>query len=218
MAIKVQDAFTALLQLMKDLSDVPQATFVQWCDYINKFTYRFVLGIDPERFTQEQALNSLNGVNTYSLPADFRDMVHFGAGIYYLDANGGNPTDRVLPRTGYGKSQTGFYLKGNNIILTPTPWTQNYPFVIRYAPKQTSLTSVNDYFTLDGTDTGNEIIPNEFLDYLVRALNVRYSQWDEDIGGESYSDGRFDRELTELAKEYYREANIYFLEDNTPYY
>lgn len=218
MPIQLSDAFSALLELKKDLSDVPQATFVSWCDYINKFTYRFAIGIDPERFIQEQPLNALNGITTYALPADFRDMSHFGTGIYFLTTPDGLPTDRQLPRTGYGKTQVGFYLKGSNIILTPANWTQNYPFTIRYIPKQTTLASINDYFTLDGTSVGSDIIPEEYLDYVVRALDVRYAQWDEEIGSESYSDARFDRDLTELAKEYYREANIYFLEDNCPYY
>ena len=219
MAIQISAAFTALLELKKDLSDVPQATFVRWCDYVNKFMYRFALGCDTERYIKETSLTTISGVNSYALPADFRDMSHFGTGIFFMDQqNPTAPSTRVLPHTSYGSAKTGFYLKGGNLMLTPYNWQSSQPFTIRYIPKQTALTDVTQYFTTDGTATGAEIIPDEFLDMLVKALDNYYSIWDENLGQESYSDERFSRDLDDFAKEIYREANSYYLEDNSVYY
>jgi len=219
MALQLSAAFTALLELKKDLSDVPPATYVRWCDYINRFMYRFALGVDSERFIKETPLQSQVGVTTYALPTDFRDMAHFGCGIFFMDQYMPNsPSPRMLPGTGYGSAKVGYYLKQGNIILTPYNWQSSQPFTLRYVPKQTVLTSNSQYFTTDGTATGLAIIPDEFLDMLVKALDNYYSIWDENLGAESYSDERFSRDLDDFAKELFREPNSYFMEDTSIYY
>lgn len=216
--ISVAQARDGLQILLKDISDVPQGTFLQWCNYINRFLYRYAIGIDPGRFVKEFPINTQVNVNVYPLPPDFRDMAHFETGLYYFDQNNNIATRRKLARTGYGVTTTGYFLQGTNINLTPGNWNQNLQLVCRYIPKQETLTNINQIFTLDGTCNGATIIPEEFLDLLVNALAVRYMTWDEEVGSESYADARFERTLTEFAKEIYREDSIYFLEDMTPYY
>lgn len=214
MSINLQDAFSSLNRLKKDTSDIPQDTFAEWCDFINKFIYRGLLGVEPERFINEYTFNASAGVTSYALPTDFRSMSHVGTGIFYVDSSGLATTSK-LPKTGYGSLVAGYYLKGSNIILTPPSWNQAQTFCLRYAPKQTKLTSLSQYFTLDGTVSGAEIIPDEYLDELVKALDVRYTEWDEEVGAETYADGRFARALEELLRTIRRDPAVFSVFDSS---
>lgn len=216
--ISVQTAYDSLLALKKDLSDVPQATFIQWCDFINKFLYRFILGSDPGRFLKEYQFTSAPSVTTYALPTDFRDVAHFGSGIFYWDANNDVPSNMMLARTGYGATQTGYFIQGTNLRLTPHTWNSDQQFVLRYCPVNETIQYMGDYFSLDRTASSSAIIPSEFLDMLVNVLDVRYSMWDEVPDQESLADARYSRTLTEFAKEICKEAGQYFVEDVSVYY
>lgn len=211
--ITVNDAYNALLEMKKDLSDVPQATFIRLCDYINKFLYRFALGVDPGRFIKEYSFNAYNGQAVYALPTDFRDIAHFGTGIFYWDSYNNVATNRQLARTGYGNPNTGYFIQSTNINLTPPNWKASQTFVLRYIPTQSDLAFMGNYFSLDGTHTSAAIIPSEYLSMLVNILDVKYSQWDEVADLESIADARFTRELTEFAKELYKEASQYYMDD-----
>ncbi len=210
--ISLQTAFTSLQNLLKDISDVPQSTFVQWCEFIQEFTYRYLTGVDPERFIKEIAFPITAGVQIYPIQSDFRDMQTWNTGFYMTDDQGVNTGIRLpltTPGSGgssngglglwWGGAFAGYYLNGSNYVFTPNP-TKNLILIQRYTPVVTPLVSINQYFTTDGTITGFPVIPGEYIQYLVKALAVQYMVWDEEVGAESYSDARFTRTLDELCE------------------
>ncbi len=215
MAVSLQQAFTQLLALKKDLSDVPQATFIYWCDYINKFLYRALLATDSDRYVKTASIQVLSGQSNYlisSIASDFKNITSFNEGIYYSNNQTGLPLDRKLVITGYGSQVQGYYLDRLNFVFTPQP-VQNVLYYLRYNPQIITLSLINEYFSLDGLVTGTEIIPDEFIQYVVSALDAQYAVWDEDIGSESYADSRFVRALNELLSYIKRSSPVYGLTD-----
>lgn len=213
--ISLQQAFDGLLNQLKDLSDVPTATFVQWCEFINEFAYRYLLGVDPERFIKELPFQILNNVSVYPVNSDFHDMQTWDTGFFVTDGNGQNTGIR-LPLTSPGSGATsnigvgnnygiwsnivtGYYINGNNFVFTPVP-KKDFLLIERYCPNITVLSSMSQYFTVDGTLTGFPIISYEYLNYCVKALATQYMVWDEEPGAESYADARFVRCLDELCE------------------
>lgn len=206
--ISLQQAYAALQNLLKDITDVPQATFVQWCEFVNEYTYRYLAGVDPERFIVETTLSVVGGTPTYALNANFHDMQTWDTGFFMTDSEGNNTGVR-LPLTspgtgsnvalGPGGPFAGYYIQGTNFVFTPTP-TQSYTLIQRYIPTITVLDNINQYFTLDGTATGFPIIPYEYLQYVVRALAAQYMIWDEDVSSESFADQRYVRAMDELCE------------------
>lgn len=213
-ALQVQDAYDAFGRLKRDITDVSLATFKEWCDYLNKFAYRYLVGIDPERFISSSTVSVSAGTSSYSLPADFRSMQAMGTGLFDVDDNG---VAKTLALTGFGSANKGYYVSGSNVVLTPNP-TQSATYTLRYTPDVTTIDDMTDYFTVDTTNTGNIILPSEFKEYVVKALDVFYNQWDEEVGMESFADARFTRALTELAQTYKRTPGVYGLDDYSIYY
>lgn len=210
--ISLQQGLTILTEDLKDISDVPQATFVRWCQYINAFVYRYLIGIDPERFIKEVVFPISSGVQVYPVQSDFHDMQSWDTGFFMTDDQGVNTGIRLpltTPGSGgssngglglwWGGAFAGYYINGNNFVFTPNP-TKNLVLIQRYIPDITPLISIGQYFTSDGTVTGFPIIPYEYLEYLLRALEVKYMTWDEEVGAESYADARFTRELDALCE------------------
>ncbi len=231
--ISLQQGFTGLQNLLKDIADVPQPTFVQWCEFINEFVYRYLLGVDAERFTKETVLNIAGGQAIYPINTDFHDMQTWDTGFYITDGNGNNTGVR-LPLTSPGSPTlgnstnigyvgigqnglTGYYITGTNFVFTPTP-VSNFVLIERYIPNITPLDSIGQYFTVDGTSTGFPIVPYEYLQYIVRALAAQYAIWDEEIGAESYADARFVRVLNELCENIRRQPQAVPLLDFSQIY
>lgn len=195
-AISLAEAYQALKNQLKDISDVPIATFVQWCAYINDFTYRYLLGCDPDRFLKNTTLSISGGVASYSVPEDFRDMSTWDTGFYITDPNGVATSIRV-PVSGPGQSFTGYYISRGYFFFTPTP-QQDVILTWVYTVKNARLSDISQYFTLDGGANGTPIIEREYLKYVVNALVSYYQEWDEVPGAEALSDQRQQRTLHEL--------------------
>ncbi len=216
MSYSIQQAYTEFKALKKDISDVPQATFVDWCDYINKFIYRALLSTDLARFIKTANINVVSGQTTYlisDIAADFRDISSFNEGIFYSDNQSGIPLESKLTITGFGSQQQGYYFNGLNVVFTPEP-QENVLYYLRYSPRIITLTNfATEYFTLDGTQNGVELIPAEFNDYVRKALDAQYTMWDEEVGAESYADARFVRALNELLTYIKRTPEVYGLTD-----
>lgn len=211
MTLTLQNARDALENLKKDITDVGNTEFIEWCKFVNSFVYRELYTIDPERFISTSDITTVSGTASYSLPNDFETMQPYGCGLFYVDDNG-DETDRMKPRTGFGSRANGYYISGSNVVLTPEPtlvetWRQ------RYIPTCTAFTALTDYFTVNKTQTGIEIIPDEYLMNLRDAINVLYEQWDEDPNMEYIADHRFIRSLGELLKYIRREPNAYAIKD-----
>jgi 1-deoxy-D-xylulose 5-phosphate reductoisomerase len=83
-------------------------------------------------------------------------------------------------------------------------------------PKITEVTALTDYFTLDSTNTGLEIIPSEWLfNFVLKALDVLYHDWDENMGVEGVADMKFIRLLNELGMNIRRTPAVYALDDTS---
>jgi len=208
-SITVADARTDLLLLKKDLSDVTAATFLSWCNAANRMVYRYICGIDPERFTSTQNYTVSSSPQTSALPADFQDIQRNNMGFYYVD-NNGNLTNYPLIQTGPGSLNQGYYIIGNNVVFTGIATTATY--TLRYIPNPTVLTAstgAGSYFTQDASSTGKVIIPDSYLDFLTADLDVYYTQWDETPSAESLADFRFSRLLNELGNNIKKAPAVY---------
>jgi len=219
--ISVQQAYDALLRRLKDLSDVPQATFIEWCDFVNRFIYRALLGTDPSRFLKEVTIPVVAGqisypLLTYVTDADFRSASEWGTGLFQINVQTGLPTDQPLVITNPGSSTQGYYIQGDmetsSLNITPQP-QQNINYLLRYMPTQEKLEFMGDYFTLDTTLDTARTIPDEYSMYVVNALAVQYQIWDEQNGEESYADARFVRSLNELLDCIRKQPPVYALSD-----
>ena len=215
-AIPLAEAYQALKNQLKDISDVPQATFIQWCEYINDFTYRYLLGVDPDRFTKTTSLSVINGQSTYSIPSDFRDQSAWNTGLFITD-NNGYTTSQRLPLSGPGQGFPGYFISRGNLILTPTP-AENATLAWIYTVKNGRLSTIDQYFTMDGTANGIPIIELEYLLYVTRALACQYQIWDQEIGEESFADQRFQRALSELCENIRRQPSAMGLLDQSQMY
>jgi len=198
MAITLTEARTDLLAELRDLSDVPQATFILWGDYINKFAYRFLIGIDPNRFVSTQSYTVTTNPQTTALPVDFRDIQPLGCGFFLVDDNS-KQTDQILLPSSFGAQYKGYYLQGSNVVFTGMD--DGSAYTLRYIPSVSKLTQMTDVF----------VLPDEYNRYVLDALKVMYFIWDEDPGGESFSDARFVRSLDELANTISQQAQSFMI-------
>ena len=203
MALLVSDVRTSLLNLKRDLSDVSNATFEEWCSFANQRAYRFLLGIDPGRFFLTQSFTVTAAPQTSALPTTFMTIQPWGAGFFRVD--NGTQTDERLVRTGFGSQQRGYYINGTNVVFTGINASETY--TLRYLRNPVTIDDQTDYFTVDTTAAGVEIIPDEYLQYLRDDLDTLCNQWDEVAGAESLSDFRFSRLMDELARNVRKEPH-----------
>lgn len=192
MAISAQEAFDELERRKKDLSDVPQETYLDWCNGVNLWLYRRLSSIDPERYLAEQSYSIVPSDNSYALPVDFQTVGVMGAGLFYTNSTGAI-TDNKLRETSVGSGQIGYKISGSNVIITPLPQTSQ-TLIMRYIPKIDVITEMTDNFVLD----------DEYLDQLIDALDVQYDIWDEDTGAEALADQRYVRSLNDIMTNYKR--------------
>lgn len=217
MAVTLDTIRDQFAEYKKDISDVSSTLFVNWMNDIANYIYREMQKADPEVYITE--LSFTQTTNSRSLPADFRSLVPENTGIFYVD-NNGDITDRRLPITHPGSQDIGYYLFGDTIRFTPVEWGQSMPFTLRYIPKRTQFTDQSDYFTLDTETDGTEIIKNtdEYMDYLLKALDVMYDQWDEDVNHEGLADIRYTRALDDLLENIRPLPKAYYLDDYSTMY
>lgn len=216
MAIQLQTAKNSFARYKHDLTDVDNPQFVEWCDWLNKFAYRYVQGIDPDRHMTETTFSVSSHPETESLPANFDNIQPIGCGFYLVN-DSGEDTDRELTQTGHGRRDQGYYFEGSDVIFTGFDGNSQ-TIKLRYMQNITALTAITDYFTLDGTITGAEIIPDEYLQAVVYGLDTLYTQWDEEPGAESFADARFTRALDEFARNVKRTGGVYSIPSFNSYY
>lgn len=217
MAIQVTEAQQALKNIKKDITDVSVTVFTQWCDFINKKMYRYVKSTDPERFIKEVTLSYTSGINSVTLPVDFRDVSEYGSGVFQINTNG-NVEEIGMARTEPNSIYRGFWVKGGTLYLTPTP-NDSGSILLRYLPTSpVTISSLSQYLTMDGTLTGGETIPSEYLEALRDLLVVMYDQWDETPDMEGFESQRVVNSLGELAATIRKEPETYFMPDLSTYW
>lgn len=214
MAITVSQVYNSFARLKKDISDVPLATFYEWCDWTNKMLYRKMTATDGERYTTQQTYTSPS-TGSYALPVDFSTIDGFNCGIYRVDGNGDMSGYTLFPAQP-GSSVAGWYIRGSLIYFTGLSGESSY--VMRYLPAPVAIDGLTDYFTQDTTQNGKATVDDEFLQHLVGAIDVLYDQWDEDTGAEIYADQRFARLLDDLVLNMKREPAVYGLPDSSLMY
>ena len=114
------------------------------------------------------------------------------------EVNGKSQTDKKLGISGYGAKFEGYYLDGSDVVFTNGQKLINQDYMMRYMPEPPVFDAESDYFTLDGTATGAKLVDDENMEYLVKAIDVLYTQWDRDPTAESLADFRFVRALDGL--------------------
>jgi hypothetical protein len=212
MALQLQTAYDTYSRFKQDISDVDTDVFLDWCRWLQNFMYRYRLGIEPNKYFSTQSYTITTSPSTQALPTDFKEMTKFGTGIFRTDASG-NVTDDQLAYTGRGRADTGYYFDGDNVIFTGA---DNLTVTMVYIPSITLPSALTDYFTIDTLITGKDIISEEWLDdFVVKALDVMYSQWDEMVGYEGIADARFVRILNEFASDIRRAPGVYGLDDTS---
>lgn len=194
----VAEARTQLELRKRDLTDVSNATFIQWADQINKFAYRIIVGTDPGRFMSTSSYTVVSSPSTQTLPADFFSIQTSDTGFFFVDGDG-EQQRRRLPRTGFGSQLPGYYIDGTDVVFTGIEKSDGQVFTLRYTAQTADLTATTDSF----------IIPDEYSLYLVNALDARYAVWDEDVSAEGFADARFARALDELLRNIRKEPGSY---------
>ena len=203
--ITLNDVYNSFLTYKKDLTDIAQATFIEWCNNINNFAYRYLIGICPERFIKSTTVSYVSGTTNYALPSDFRDLTQYGCGLYVLNTDG--TTGQRLPITNFGSSTLGYYINLNRLYITGCNNSQT--FTLRYMPQITNFTAMTDTFV--------NVIPSEYLKHIINALDVEYTQYDDDVNYEPIADQRFVRSLEELGRTI-QQTNFGMLPDFTDNY
>lgn len=209
--IQISSLKTTFGNYKKDISDVSNTLFLDWCQNISDFIYERVVSSNPDRYFTTYTFTRASGATSAALPSDFRDMGHFGAGLFTIDSQGN--TSDSLTYTGYGASGYGYYISDGYIYFTQPP-QQSTTYILRYIPLPPVFTAVSEYFSLDKTSTGKPIVRDEDREYLVRAIDVQYTMWDEDLGMESVADARFVRILSDMLRRQRMSPNVYNLESN----
>jgi len=125
------------------------------------------------------------------------------------EVNGKGETDDKIGNTGYGSKKEGYYLNGSNIIFThydDNPLNADY--VMKFMPIPPVIDEMDDYISVDGTASTAEIVEDQDLQYMVKAVDVLYEQWDADPSSESIADFRFVRALGGLLDGFNRQPQV----------
>lgn len=109
-----------------------------------------------------------------------------GCGFFQIDQNG-DQTEWLLPQTGFGSTEQGYYITGGNVVFTGIDNITQ--FTLRYIPILTTLTLMTETLILD--EIYLEAVRNDLANF--------YQEWDENPGAESLANFRFVRTLNELA-------------------
>lgn len=207
--IQLSSLKTSYQNYKQDITDVSNELFIEWCNYILSFIYTKIVNSDPDKLFTTQTINVVAGTTHYALNSNFRDVARFGSGLYPTDSTGaavGNP----FPYTGYASSSGGYYIENDDIVITPTPQKSD-TYILRYIPNPPAFTALTDYFSSDKTSTGTPLLRDEDREFLIRALDVQYSMWDEDLSIEPIADQRFVRILSEMLSRQRSTPNAYSL-------
>jgi len=211
MARTLQTIHDSFARRKKDISDVGSDVFIEWMNFIGDFVYDHVKGTDPERFTDTDTTYTVSSLfQSSALPSDFNDESEWENGFYEIDSSSVD-TSRRLARTGPGRRDAGYFIKGTNVIFTGIE--DSSQFRLRYMPTRTELTALGDFFTIDGLTGGAVLVPDGKLRYLNAALDTLYNIWDDTVGAEGFADQRFVRQLDQLLTHIRKEPDAYCMTD-----
>jgi len=113
--ILVSDLKSAFARRKKDISDVSNETFFDWCNQVNYFLYNKIKGWNFNEFRGEAFFTVSSSPSTQALPSDFKDLSEHESQIFIRNTDG-RDTNQTLTRTGFGSEDRGYYLDGNNFV------------------------------------------------------------------------------------------------------
>lgn len=135
------------------------------------------------------------------------------------EINGKDQTDNKLGITRYGSTKEGYYLEGPNIVFTGDKnQILDQDYMMRFLPEPPTIDALSDYITIDKTADTAEIVEDRHLEYMTKAVNVLYEQWDNDPEMESIADFRFVRALGGLLDGYNRQPQISIIRNSSADY
>jgi len=186
---------------------------------VNEFTYTYSslaegwnrIKVKKSDFTQAGTLSwSSIGYITlaYAGGASDTNIYWDKLDLVESEVNGNDQTNTQLGVTGYGNTKQGYYLRSSYIEFTDSDQVMDKYYVMRYLPIPPTIDSSSDYITVDSTSTGTAIIRDQDMEYMVKAVDVLYEQWDVDPSRESIADFRFTRALSGLLDNYKRTPNV----------
>lgn len=206
--IQVQDIKDEFERVKRDIDDVDDPLFCSWVRFTTWFIYDYLKGVDASRFVQSQTYTITLPPETEVLPIDFQDLNQTVCGFYKCSTGTTTPTTYKLGMTSFGSDDEGYYLEGNNVIFTGAEDSTSKSYVMKYMPLPPTINQLTDYITLDGTATGQALLQERHMKYMVDAIDVLYEQWDDDAGKESVADFRFVRALGGLLTNYNRAPQV----------
>jgi hypothetical protein len=203
--LKVQNVIDAFERYKRDIDDVGANEILEWVQFTVNFIYNEAKGVDPERFTKGTYFRATIAAPTGNLPVDFMDLNQTTCGFYKSDTATTGITDNKIGVTGYGSTDEGYYLDGATVVFTGF---EDQYLQMRYMPLPPVFTLTTDYLTVDKLVTGKVIVEDRHLEYMVKAVDVLYEQWDDDASKESLADFRFVRALGGILEHYNRRPQI----------
>jgi len=209
--IQLQQAKNSFQRLKKDISDVSDTLFVEWCQYIVNYLYDQIVGTTDDRLRKSYSFSFSSGASTITLPTDFDAINVGGTGVFLTDTSGNVVS--ALTKTSFGSTEYGYYLDGNSLVITGAPYTSQAA-ILRYVGDAPVFSALTEYFSSDKTLTGTPIFKDADLEGIVRALDVQYCIWDEDISMEALADQRFVRALSQILSRARRTVETYNLNCN----
>lgn len=118
--------------------------------------------------------------------------------------------NKELDEIQFGETRSGYMLTGNRIQFNNFV---NQNLVMRYIPQPPNLTNMSDCFTLDKAATGNVLVEDRHKELLLKAIDLYYAQWDEDMSMEGVADARFTRVLYNILDSYKRTVKVFSFEN-----
>jgi hypothetical protein len=149
--------------------DAPdQELFIQYVNRINQNDYDLLCSLDPESYlSTATAISS----NPQALSATFDHMRVLNCNVYQVDSD--DNITRKIPQSSFGSLETGWYLDGTNIVLTPSDVDYD-DWYYRYIPELADITA----------DTDSIILPDKYsmkMVYELAALDAIENDESSDI-------------------------------------
>ena len=168
--------------------NISDTLFWDWLNKINHYFYRRIIEINPEDYIQETTINLVPGTTSYALPSTFKTISQYGCGIFLVNDEG-TQTDRQLNQMRFGDNTMGYRINGTTLNLTQDPNTSQ-TYTVRYLA---TIAEIDE-------DSDTLLIPEEYKDYLMNAIDMFYEIWTNDPNAEALSDQRFVRAMDELLR------------------
>lgn len=167
-----------------------------------------ITAIDDNGVTGTLTIKNITGI--------FQDNELITSASGSATANG-TPRYEISERIGevqFGDTEEGYYFEGNEVTFTEKEAT----YLLKYIPEPHQLTAPTEYFTVDGTVSGIELIKDRHEKFLLRAIDVFYEDWDENAGAESIADFKMVRALGEVLDSYSRTPEVSQMVNPANYY